>query len=288
MRGVEDAPAPPKSNNFTDRRTIEATASQAAQEELSSQHRREFEELLLAKEASEQSLAAEKQVLDAERQKLGVDRQKFADELSALKQIQLEEIENERARSRNEIETARRELDGVRSRIEDDLKARIDEREAACDEQQKLESQHREQLDRLAQERNLLENRIRFQQEHLQKAVQEVEAAQHELRRQHQADRNDFERREGALLSRLRQLDHVRDRCMTRREQSLLREHGLLAECAGDWKGSYKTVLNLSPQQNRSLRPKVRPARPRGVVKKPLRTTCAAWKSQPAAGRFAD
>jgi hypothetical protein len=72
----------------------------------------------------------------------------------------------------------------------------------------------------------LLESRVRFQQEHLQKARQEVEAAQNELRRQHQADRTDLEEREAAWRLRCEQLAHVRA-LVEEREQSLAREQSL-------------------------------------------------------------
>jgi hypothetical protein len=215
---------------LSNRRDIAETASQRVQDELHSIRQREFDELRREREALESQLAAQREIIEHERQKLEADRQRFSDELAELKKIQVEEIEQERLRVQEELDTSRRELDTVRLQIEDDLKRRVDEREGSLrEEQQRLEDRHREQLARLEQERNLLENRIRFQQDHLQKARQEVEAAQQELRRQHQTDRTDLERRESVLRLRNEQLARVRS-LLEEREQSLSREHSLIAE----------------------------------------------------------
>jgi hypothetical protein len=212
------------------RRDVAVTASERAQEEMQAVRRREFDDLRREREVFEAEDLAARQSLTADREKLEADRRRFSGELTELKRIQIEEIERERACVREEIETSRRELDTVRSRIEDDLKQRVEVREQSLrDEQKKLEDQHREQLGRLEQERNLLESRVRFQQEHLQKARQEVEAAQNELRRQHQSDRADLEQREAAWRLRCEQLAHVRA-LVEEREQSLVREQSLESE----------------------------------------------------------
>jgi hypothetical protein len=212
------------------RREVTLSASERAQEEMHAVRRREFDDLRLQRDAFEAEDLAARKSLTAEREKLEADRRRFSEELGELKRIQIEEIERERACVRDEIESSRRELDAVRNRIEEDLKQRVEAREQSLrDEQKKLEDQHREQLGRLEQERNLLENRLRFQQEHLQKARQEVEAAQNELRRQHQADRTDLEEREAAWRLRYEQLTHVRA-LVEEREQSLGREQSLEAE----------------------------------------------------------
>ncbi len=209
------------------RHDVTKTASERAQEEMQAARRREFDELRREREAFEAQDLAARQSLTADREKLEADRRRFSEELTELKRIQIEEIERERACVREEIETSRSDLDAVRSRIEEDLKQRVEAREQSLrDERNKLEDQHREQLGRLEQERNLLESRVRFQQEHLQKARQEVEAAQNELRRQHQADRTDLEEREAAWRLRCEQLAHVRA-LVEEREQSLAREQSL-------------------------------------------------------------
>jgi hypothetical protein len=209
------------------RRDVAQSASERAQDELHAVRRREFDELRRERQAFEAQDLAARQTLAAEREKLEADRRRFSEELAELKRIQIEEIDRERACVREEIDSSRRELDTVRTRIEEDLKQRVEARELSLrDEQKKLEDQHRDQLSRLEQERNLLENRVRFQQEHLQKARQEVEAAQNELRRQHQADRTDLEEREAAWRLRYEQLTHVRA-LVEEREQSLAREQSL-------------------------------------------------------------
>ena len=215
---------------LSNRRNIAESATQRAQDELQTIRRQEFEELRHEREALESQLAAQREILELEHQKLEAARRRSIDELAELRQLQIEEIEQERQRVHDEIEASRRELETARSQIEADLKRRVEEREGGLrDERQKLEDQHREQLARLEQERNLLENRIRFQQDHLQKARQEVEAAQLELRKQHQTDRADFEQRESQLRLRWEQLANARS-LLEEREQSLAREHALIAE----------------------------------------------------------
>lgn len=215
---------------LSNRRNITESAAQRAQDELSAIRQWEFEELRREREALESQLAAQREIIEQEHQKLEAERRQSVEQLAELKQRQIAEIEQERQRVRDEIEASRRELETARTQIEIDLKRRVDEREGGLrDEQQRLEDQHREQLARLEQERKLLENRIRFQQDHLQKARQEVEAAQQELRKQHQADRADLEQREAGLRMRWEQLANART-LLEGREQSLAREQALLAE----------------------------------------------------------
>jgi hypothetical protein len=215
---------------LSNRRNITESAAQRVQGELSAIRQREFEELRREREALESQLAAQREIIEQEHQKLEVARRQSEEQLAELKKLQIAEIEQERQRVHDEIEASRRELETARSQIEGDLKRRVDERESGLrNEQQRLEDQHREQLARLEQERKLLENRIRFQQDHLQKARQEVEAAQLELRKQHQTDRADLEQREAGLRLRWEQLANARS-ILEEREQSLAREHALVAE----------------------------------------------------------
>ncbi len=229
--GRLERPARAEEELLSNRRNIAESATQRAQDELQTLRRREFEELRREREGLESQLAAQREIIEQEHQKLEAERRRSVDELAALKKLQVDEIEGGSNRVREEIEGSRSaELEGARSQIEEDLKRRVEERETGLrDERQRLEDQHRDQLARLEQERNLLENRIRFQQDHLQKARQEVEAAQQELRRQHQLDRTDFEEREAGLRLRWEQLAKVR-MVLEEREQSLAREHALIAE----------------------------------------------------------
>jgi hypothetical protein len=215
---------------LSNRRNITESAAQRVQGELSAIRQREFEELRREREALESQLAAQREIIEQEHQKLEVARRQSEEQLAELKKLQIAEIEQERQRVHDETEASRRELETARSQIEQDLKQRVDERESGLrNEQQRLEDQHREQLARLEQERKLLENRIRFQQDHLQKARQEVEAAQLELRKQHQTDRADLEQREAGVRLRWEQLANARS-LLEEREQSLAREHALVAE----------------------------------------------------------
>ena len=87
--------------------------------------------------------------------------------------------------------------------------------------------QREQQLTELRHERAVLENRLRFQQEHLAKARQEIEAAQNEFRREAQRARGQLEEGEAIIRLRQSQLDRVRS-LMEERERSVNREREML------------------------------------------------------------
>ena len=76
----------------------------------------------------------------------------------------------------------------------------------------------------LARERTLIENRIRFQQEHLDKSRADFERAQNDYRRERQVELNRLEEAGMLLVLRLRQLDLYRS-SIDEREKSLDREY---------------------------------------------------------------
>ena len=80
------------------------------------------------------------------------------------------------------------------------------------------------QQSELARERTLIESRIRFQQEHLDKSRYEFEQVQNEHRRERQVERQRLEEAGMQIIRRLRQIDQYRA-SIDEREKSLDREH---------------------------------------------------------------
>ena len=83
------------------------------------------------------------------------------------------------------------------------------------------------QLSEIQNERAVLENRIRFQQEHLEKLRSELERAQNEHRRDRQIDRQRLEEDSQQMVRRLRHIDLYRS-SIDEREKSLDREREVL------------------------------------------------------------
>ena len=81
----------------------------------------------------------------------------------------------------------------------------------------------------LQQERVLLDNRHRFQQEHLRKSMQEFEVVQAEFRREQQVGRTRLDETEQQNLLRNRQLVRVRE-LVEERQHSVERERELLSK----------------------------------------------------------
>jgi hypothetical protein len=76
----------------------------------------------------------------------------------------------------------------------------------------------------LARERTLIESRIRFQQDHLDKSRYEFEQLQNEHRRERQVEQQRLEEAGMQIIRRLRQVDQYRS-SIDEREKSLDREH---------------------------------------------------------------
>jgi hypothetical protein len=90
-----------------------------------------------------------------------------------------------------------------------------------------LITEHDQAESRLKQQSILLENRHRFQQDHLQRTMQEFEATQDTLRREQQLARTHDEQSRSQLVLRSRQLDRQRD-LLDERQQSIERERQVL------------------------------------------------------------
>ena len=79
------------------------------------------------------------------------------------------------------------------------------------------------------QKRTLIENRIKFQENHLLRLRKQIEKEQHEFQRQQQIQQQQHEQNERIHILRMKQLDRFRD-LLQQREQSLTKERALHAE----------------------------------------------------------
>ncbi len=90
-----------------------------------------------------------------------------------------------------------------------------------------LAAEHEQAEAELKQQRILLDNRHRFQQDHLQRTMQEFERVQDEFRREQQVGRTRLEETQSQNLLRSRQLDRQRD-LLDERQRSVERERDVL------------------------------------------------------------
>jgi hypothetical protein len=135
-----------------------------------------------------ESLLRERHSLNVERDQLTEDREQQAQSLEALQ-----------ARQRHEFERLRGDLAAEHEQAETELK----------------------------QQRILLDSRHRFQQDHLQRTMQEFEKAQDDFRREQQLARTRQEETQTQNLLRGRQLDRQRD-LLDERQRSVERERDVL------------------------------------------------------------
>jgi hypothetical protein len=147
----------------------------------------------------EETCKTEREALDRER---GLHEE-------ALRRSQTELAEREQ-RQRNDLDRERREHD-----------------EQLAQERAELDAERKSETTRIQQERVVMENRIRFQQEHLAKTRQQIEQLQHSARLEQQQRMAQVERMETILRLRGTQLDHYRS-LLEERELSVDREHELL------------------------------------------------------------
>lgn len=92
-----------------------------------------------------------------------------------------------------------------------------------------LEREYRSREDQFDQKRTLIENRIKFQENHLLRLRKQVEQEQHEFQRQQQIQQQQHEQNERIHLLRMKQLDRFRD-LLHQREESLTKERALHSE----------------------------------------------------------
>ena len=186
--------------------------------------------------------ACKKLVSDLEEQEQAILRihDDLAAERAGMKEVLQHEIEVERVA----LQHSQKAIEAERGQIKEQTEHHRHVHAAALQEleQQKLEQEHtlseqRQELEReldaqrlqLKQQRSIFDNRIRFQQEHLQKSRQELESAQRELRVDRQQTQLREEHRETLLRLRSVQIDHAR-LLIEERENSIEREQQLLAK----------------------------------------------------------
>lgn len=180
------------------------------------------EELLFWKREQEAEIERRTHELEASldqiREKFEQEQQREQADWDARREAEMCEIN----RQRESAEQALRESDEERERQREEFEREL----AAQREEFNRECETRRQ--QLKQERAVLENRMRFQQEHLHKARQELESLQRETRLNRQQAVAEDERRSTLLRLRKNQLQHFR-LLLDEREQSFEREHQLLA-----------------------------------------------------------
>lgn len=198
----------------------------------------------LAAELAQQQEAHARQ-LEAEKRDWQQTRERETAELQATRQSLEQEIERSRAELATLIQTEQAGWEETRQKDEE---ARRLARESFDEELAQSRAQHQETLQRerdewqqsfeaekaafLAdqseriREHTLLEQRVRFQQDHLEKSRAEFEQAQNEYRHERQVERQRIEESSILLVRRLRQIELYRS-SIDEREKSLDREQEL-------------------------------------------------------------
>lgn len=165
------------------------------------------------------------QDFETERTQFELDRASWAAQRDAEQQRLTRERETTEARLRSDEE----EVDSKKRSLSDELqRLRLDHEHTLRDERAKFEDERDRTRLQLQQERTVFENRVRFQQESLQKSRGEIEAARQEFRVAQQQVRVENERADTLLRLRRAQLDRSRS-LIEEREASLQREQELLA-----------------------------------------------------------
>ena len=161
-------------------------------------------------------------------------RQSIETEIAESRAQQAEMQQNEvaaweelRRREEFELRAARESLDAELSSLREQhaeklLAERTEWEQSLESEKRALSAQHAEWL----REQTLVENRIRFQQDHLDKCRFEFEHAQNEHRHERQVERQRIEEAGLIMIRRLRQIDLYRS-SIDEREKSLDREQEL-------------------------------------------------------------
>ncbi|MFM9963651.1 MAG: hypothetical protein ACKV2Q_20785 [Planctomycetaceae bacterium] len=196
-------------------------------------HQAKLQEVEVAKsrvrqDVTEEVLTAE---LRADRAALIADQEEFdraRSEFAEFRNRERAEIDHDREIQQAAVVRVRQELLELQQSQLAEVEATKQANELSLQQAQAEFAQQRErQLTDLRQERAVLENRLRFQQEHLAKARQEIESAQNEFRREAQRARGRLEESEAIIRLRQSQLDRVRS-LLEERERSVNREREML------------------------------------------------------------
>ncbi len=92
-----------------------------------------------------------------------------------------------------------------------------------------LQREYGTRADEFEQKRTLIENRIKFQENHLLRLRTQIEQEQHDFQRQQQIQQQQHEQNERIHILRMKQLDRFRD-LLQQREQSLEKERAIHTE----------------------------------------------------------
>ncbi len=197
-------------------------------------------------------------------------------ELQALRQAEIAAIQAERANLFDKIQAEREDWEDALSEQDAQLQTAGEQQATALQaerqrqaesllaarnelqiEQNELQAKRDEwsktrstQLAELQGERAVLENRIRFQQEHLEKLRADLDRAQNEHRRDRQVERQRLEDDSRQIVRRMRQIDLYRA-SIDEREKSLERERDVLEKSRRAFSSSVD-VDRLSLQREQS------------------------------------
>lgn len=163
-----------------------------------------------------------------------------ATELDILREEQIAAINDERSQIIEQIQGDRTEWDQTYAQQQSDLQA----------EQDEWTKTRSIQLSELQSERAVLESRIRFQQEHLEKLRFDLERSQNEHKRERQIERQRIEDDSRQVVRRMRQIDLYRA-SIDEREKSLERERDVLEKSRRAFSSNADLDrLNLQREQN--------------------------------------
>ena len=203
-------------------------------EDRRSQFQAEHDQWLATSQTEKQEIEREKAFYDAAVREAESDfataRATQSAELQAMREQHLTLLEAERQQHDAALCAERDEWHQRRAASESELFAQLD-RELAMVHSQREEWDRTYSIQRaeLHSERSVLENRIRFQQEHLEKLRSDLERAQNEHRHERQMERQSLEESAQLQLKRVRQIDLYRA-SVEEREKSLERERNVLAK----------------------------------------------------------
>ncbi|MCH7990565.1 MAG: hypothetical protein IID46_15600, partial [Planctomycetes bacterium] len=212
-----------------------------AQQKLETERTRLSEQIKANQQEHERSLENLHSELDAERDRireeliaeLETDRYDLeTQKLSWTTQRDEERSQIDRDRENNEeaFRRAEQEINSLRGTKEEELEREKQEHDENLQrEREELRQEIEQKQAELKQERVILENRVRFQQDHLHKMRQEVEAAQKELRFDQQHKQAELTEHETLQRLRATQLHHYRI-LLEERENSIQREHELVIQ----------------------------------------------------------
>ncbi len=208
---------------------VERAALKQAQRGLEAERRQLHNQIQKNDQEHEAALQDVRRKLENERKELW---QNLTNELERERDEQKHERDEWLAQhdaKMSEIQNKRELTEAAVRRSQEELQQQKNERERQlADERQLFEQECEADRRQLQQQRAVLDNRVRFQQEHLHKARQELETKQRELLLEQQTTQAEMQRCETLLRLRSNQLDHYRA-LLDEREMSLRREHELLA-----------------------------------------------------------